>query len=145
MRVSLRDITNDNWREIVRLEPDHSQQRYVAPNVYSLAEARVNPEWTPLAIYEDDEPVGFLMYGQDPDDGQLWIIRMMIDAAHQGNGYGRAAMQLVLERLRNAASHDNVMIGWVPDNLAAGRLYESLGFRKTGEIVEGEIVARLDL
>jgi diamine N-acetyltransferase len=144
VNISLREVTNENWRAIVRLEPGGDQQ-FVAANVYSLAEARVNPDWTPLAIYVDDEPVGFLMYGQDPDDGQFWIIRMMVDAAQQGNGYGRAALHLVLDRLRAEPGCDSVMIGWVPENVVAGRLYESFGFRKLDDMVDGEIVARLDL
>ncbi len=68
----------------------------------------------------------------------------MIDRRHQGNGYGRAAMEQVIERLRANPECSCVQIGWQPENVAAGKLYESLGFRRTGQIIEGEVVARLD-
>lgn len=41
------------------------QEDFVAPNLYSIAEAYVEPSWTPLAIYAGEELVGFSMFGRD--------------------------------------------------------------------------------
>jgi RimJ/RimL family protein N-acetyltransferase len=40
---------------------------------------------------------------------------------------------------------NRILISYVPENIASEKLYESLGFVKTGEMVEGEMVAQLNL
>lgn len=144
MSVTLREITRDNWEALIRLELPVEQQSFVAPNLYSIAEARVYPTLVPLGIYHADDPVGFTMYDTSSDDGNVWIWRLMIDGRQQRKGYGRKAMELLIERLREQLACPFVLISWEPENLAAERLYESLGFHKTGEVLEGEIVAKLD-
>jgi diamine N-acetyltransferase len=99
----------------------------------------------PMVVYAGDTLVGFTMYGRDDDDGNLWVYRLMIAEGHQRKGYGQAAMLEVIDRLRSEPDCRFIKISWDEGNIAAETLYESLGFRKTGEIIEGEIVARLDL
>lgn len=55
------------------------QQGFVASNMLSLAQAKVQDECVPLAIYDDDAMVGFVMYAKDRTDHQHWIYRLMID------------------------------------------------------------------
>src|SRR5262245_26120443 len=100
MTMTLREITRENWEQCVRLEVAPEQQRFVASNAVSLAQSKYEPEWIPLALYDDEEMVGFVMYGVYRDQGKYWILRMMVDRRLQGNGYGRAAMRLLLDRLR---------------------------------------------
>lgn len=97
----------------------------------------------PLAIYAGEAMVGFAMYALDADDGHYWIYRLMIDAGQQGKGYGRAAMRLLLDRLRAIPDCDDVTISYEPENQVARKLYAGLGFRETGEMISGEVVARL--
>jgi diamine N-acetyltransferase len=52
-------------------------------------------------------------------------------------------MRLLLDRLRVIPGCDEVIISYEPENDVARRLYASFGFRETGEVVEGETVARL--
>jgi hypothetical protein len=49
--VTLQPITSDNMLECTGLRPSAEQQKrgYVAENVFSLAQAYVEPWWTPLA------------------------------------------------------------------------------------------------
>lgn len=141
--VTLRDITRHNWRACVNLEVRPDQQHFVATNAVSMAQARYEPEFVPLAVYDGATMVGFVMYGAALDDGEHWILRVMVDAAQQGKGYGRAAMRELLARMRADPACDEIFIGYEPDNAVAEALYLSLGFEKTGKIVEGEVVARL--
>lgn len=145
MTVTLRTIDRDNWRECIGLRVAPHQEAFVASNVYSLAQAKAQPECVPLAIYDDDRMVGFVMYALDADEHKYWIYRLMIDAAYQGRGYGRAAMLAVLARLRAEPDGLDVAISYEPENTAAEGLYRSLGFRTAGEISGTEIVARLRL
>lgn len=145
MSVTLRPITKENYRQTIELKVAPGQEEFVASNVYSLAQAKVYPDFAPLAIYADDTLVGFLMVG--PDDEYHypahWIHRLMIDARHQRRGYGRAAMQILLEQFRGEGRLREILISYEPHNEVARRLYASLGFVETGEIYEGEAVARL--
>jgi diamine N-acetyltransferase len=50
----------------------------------------VYPYLNPLVVMAGGEAVGFGLWGCDPDTGRYYIMRMMIDAAHQGKGLGRA-------------------------------------------------------
>jgi len=110
--------------------------------LFSLAQAKVMDECIPLAIYDNDDLVGFTMYCMDADDNEYWIYRLMIDAAHQGKGYGKAAMQQIFAILREDAEHTVVYLGVKRDNLAATAFYESLGFAPDGRVYGSEIVYR---
>jgi diamine N-acetyltransferase len=147
LTITLREITLDNWRECVRLKVADDQQGFVASNAVSLAQSKYEPESIPLAVYDGDTMVGFVMY--HPEEygiANLWFIeRLMVGHQYQGKGYGRAAMNLLLQRLKATPGYTAILISFVPDNTAAERLYSSLGFEDTGEIEEGEIVYRLAL
>ena len=152
MTISLRDVTKENWQECVRLQLAPEQEHFVSSNAYSLAESKFMPTFVPQAIYRRDEAtadeamVGFVMYGYYPDGeapwGQRhWVFRLMIDRAHQGRGYGTAALRAVLARLAADPACPTVLIGYETDNPIARKLYHGLGFREIGTAPWGELVA----
>lgn len=143
MTVELREINKDNWRECVRLKTSDEQARFVAPNLFSIAQSKVEPYLRPLAIYDDEEMIGFVMYGRDPADDCYCVARLMIDERHQGKGYGRAAMIEAIRRMRAEPDCQEIALSIEPENGVAEKLYASLGFRKTGEVIDGEVVMRL--
>ena len=53
--VTLREIGQDNWQQVVDLELEQNQLSFVEPNAVSLAESRFHPWMLPLAIYNVDE------------------------------------------------------------------------------------------
>jgi diamine N-acetyltransferase len=135
-KISLKEITQVNFKDCVSLKVADEQAAYVAPNMQSLAQAYVNKKLYPLAIYDgslmtrDPTPehkmVGFVMY-------QVWdeigfIMRLMVGEAYQGKGYGRAAVEEVIRRLRLTPQVRFIATSVVPENKAASALYESLGF-----------------
>jgi diamine N-acetyltransferase len=141
--VSLREVTPQNFSQVVNLSVLAEQKHFVSSNQASLAEAYVFPGRHPLAIYADEFPVGFLMYVVSDKGQQFWIFRLMIDAEHQMRGYGRAAMLLLLDRMKALPGCSEVYISYDLENEVARALYLSLGFVVTGEIISGEEVARL--
>jgi diamine N-acetyltransferase len=142
--ITLREVTIENWLSIIRLKTSEEQTKYVASNSTSLAQAHFQPDCIPLGIYEDEEPVGFAMYTLDPTDKEYWIFRLMIDKDHQSKGYGRKAMELLLDRIKEDKNHHSIFISFEPENDWAKNLYTSLGFAPDGRIVEGEVVYRFD-
>ncbi len=140
MNVELRPVTKSNFEAVISLEVSDEQQHYVASNLYSLAESKIFPECIPLAIYESNRLVGFLMYAFNLQDESYWVCRLMIDRYFQDHGYGKHAMQAVIKEIRKRPSCTNLKLSIEPGNQAAEHLYRSLGFVKTGELVDGEEV-----
>lgn len=138
--VNLRAVTKDNYRECIKLKLKPGQDMFVASNVYSIAQSKFETTWQPRAIYSSEELVGFLMYGDDIETGEVWIIRLMIDQAYQGNGYGKQAMEALLQEIKDNYTVDKVLISFVPTNEVAKNLYMSLGFKDTGRVEDGEVV-----
>ncbi|MNL72112.1 Acetyltransferase (GNAT) family protein [compost metagenome] len=71
----------------------------------------------------------------------------MIDGQYQNRGYGREAMERILEFIRTfpAGPAKYCWIQYEADNLVAKRFYESFGFRDNGEICDNEPVTVLRL
>jgi len=145
--ISLREITPDNFQDCVELEVAADQKHFVAANVMSIAQSKVFPYLIPSAVYNGDEMVGFTLHGKDPESGKYYIVRLMIDEKFQGRGFGREATLRLIKIMGGSADCDAVHLFFVPENTGAERLYESLGFKRTGVIDEadGEIEMRLDL
>ena len=142
--INLRPLSQENARAVVALRVAPEQAGFVASNANSIADAYVHRELRPLAVYAGDVLVGFAMYGEDPDDGRWWVVRMMIDERFQGRGYGRGAMVALIALMREEHQCESIRLGVDPANHGAIRLYESLGFRDTGEVHYDEMVMCLD-
>lgn len=150
-RVTLREITAETVRAVVRLAVAEDQTRFVASNAVSLAQALFAPEAWYRAIYLDDEPVGFVMLSDDslldprPENPEIGVWRFMVDAKHQRRGVGRAALLQVIEHVRRKGRFRKLALSYVPEEGGPEQLYLSLGFRPTGEMDEDEVVMELDL
>lgn len=144
MHVELREITPDTVRDICALEVAEAQRDFVAPNAVSIAEAHFEPEHWMRAIYADGEPVGFVLAWEPATEPRAFLWRFMIADGHQRRGIGRVAMELVLAHWREAGAR-TARTSIVPGNEGAQRLYESVGFRLTGELHDGEEVMATEL
>ena len=132
-KVSLMPITSETLDECISLKVANHQKEFVAPNIYSLAQAAVSPIYHPFGIYDADahyranpSMMGFVMYGISNARG--FILRLMIDEKFQGRGYGRTAMIEVIRRLKLHPEVEKIATSHDRKNEAAARLYESLGF-----------------
>jgi diamine N-acetyltransferase len=157
--VTLRKITLENRRELFKLKVADDQCRFVASNLSSAASCYVlatnGGKPLPFAIYADEQMVGFVMivYGitgyELPKiaNNNYCILRLMIDEKYQKRGYGREAMEKILEYIRTfpVGPAQYCWIQYEADNIVAKKLYESFGFRDNGEISENEPVTVLKL
>jgi diamine N-acetyltransferase len=140
--VSLREVTKDNVREVLALEVTQEQSSYVATNAKSIAEAYFESKAWFRAIGAGDDLVGFAMVYRDPAAGIFYVWRFMIDARHQGRGYGRRAMELLLDEARADGARE-ITLSVAPGEHSALDFYRGLGFEETGNIEHGEIELRL--
>ena len=85
--VTLREITRDNFREVMWLTVKPVQQRFIAFNSESIAEAHFHDEAWTRAVYADDVPVGFVMLHdenlrEEPEQKNFYFLwRFMIGPA----------------------------------------------------------------
>lgn len=142
-RVTLRPVDDDNWRAVADLAPRDDQRGWVPALAarYLVLTSR-SEVWTSLAVHADETVAGHVMWGMD-DDGSRWIGGMLIDAAEQGRGVGRAAVRTLAAWLGGPDGGHPVRLSYHPDNTAAARLYASLGFTPTGAVEDDELVVEL--
>jgi diamine N-acetyltransferase len=74
--ITLKEITRDNFWDCISLEVSPEQVEFVTSNAVSIAQSKVQTECIPMAVYDDDLMVGFVMYCIDEDDSEYWIYRM---------------------------------------------------------------------
>lgn len=132
--INFKEINLDNFWDIIDLSVSDEQDDYVATNAVSIAQSKVQPECTPLAIYDGDKPVGFTMFCMDRNDEEYWIYRLMIDKEHQGHGYGRQALNLLLSIIKKDLEHHMVYLSVNDKNTSAIRMYQSFGFEFDGRL-----------
>jgi diamine N-acetyltransferase len=138
--VTLRAVDAENWRAVADVAP-RDDQREFAPALaarYLLLTLLEDP-WSSLAVYAGDTVVGHAMWAVD-DDGSHWIGGVLIDAAEQGSGVGRAAMTALVAWLAAKPACSVVRLSYDERNTAAARLYADLGFVATGEVEGDEVV-----
>jgi len=143
--IHLAAITPDNWR--TGLHVSEAQKTFVASPAVLLARAYAYRSHRSRAffIYHEDTPVGMGLY-YDCDELQLYdLSQFFIDERYQRQGYGYAAMQLILEELRKDGRFGKVTLCYVAGDTAAFHLYRKCGFTLTGEADEDEIIMELQL
>lgn len=141
--ITLQDIDRNNFDECIDLKPSEEQRKFMATNLYSIAESKFLPGFVTKAIYNDEDMVGFAMYGVDPDDGNYWIYRFMIDERFQRRGFGVQGMQLIIEDIQSRTDRtDVIMLGYQPANEGAKKLYAKVGFIEEGVAPWGEMLAK---
>ncbi|MGT2771379.1 GNAT family N-acetyltransferase [Streptococcus marimammalium] len=146
--------------DIISLEVSDDQKNFVATNLLSLAEAYIAKEERrevfTFGIYDNDKPVGFLMFGYDnaywetapkiaKKQYHLW--RLMIDKNVQGKGYGKKALKLALQEIRQfpCGKAEFCWLSYEVNNTVARQLYQKNGFYEIEERDGDEIVAILKL
>ncbi|MEK4425500.1 GNAT family N-acetyltransferase [Solibacillus sp. FSL K6-1523] len=158
--LELRKITGDNIDEIIALEVGEDQKDFLeTTNLRSFADAHMmNADGipaTPIAIYNDEVVVGFLMYIYDTLDHEsfknetfyeekcYFIWHIMIGKEYQGKGFGKLAFEKMLMDIETAPHGEAkyVALFYHTNNVIAKALYASFGFVETGIIQDQSMLA----
>lgn len=142
--MRLVDIDSGNWRVPLRVAKE--QEAYVANSMTILARAYAyrNSRSRAFLIYEDETPVGMVLYHDEESLDAYVFSELFIDERFQGKGYGRAATKLVLDHMKKDGKYRKVILCYIEGNEAARKLYESFGFAATDRD-EDEIIMELQL
>jgi diamine N-acetyltransferase len=143
--VGIREITKDNLGAILKLEVAPEQDKFVASNAVSLAQAHFNQDhaWY-RAIYAGDRAVGFAMFSLEEGETQAYLWRFMVAEAEQGKGYGRRGLELLLEAVREKG-YRGALLSFVDEPGSPEPFYARLGFARNGKVTEGETEMELSL
>lgn len=144
--ITLEPLSEKNIAAVTKLEVAFDQAGFVAPNVFSIAESKAFGYLVPRVLCRNRKAIGFALYGQDPKTERYYIVRLMIGASFQGQGFGREAVRLLVAEIQARNGRPcGVYLSIVPGNTRAIALYEGLGFEATGEVDDGEVVYHLDV
>lgn len=142
--VSLREVTGENLKSVLNLRVTKDQEKFVASNAVSIAEAYFAENAWFRAIYADETPVGFVMISEIPEKGKYFLWRFMIDAQHQGKGYGRKAMELIIEHVKTRPHAEAFYTSHRKGEGSPEGFYLKMGFTHTGEVKGGEHLMKLE-
>ena len=126
MKIRLEPVTVASRAAVERLETAPGQEGFVESVAECLAEADRRRCWRPVGVYDGDALIGFAMYGffwEYLPFGRLWLDRLLIDRR----------FDRMLERLEREYHKKRIYLSVVEANRPAAALYESFGFRFTGE------------
>ncbi|OMC83169.1 diadenosine tetraphosphatase [Viridibacillus sp. FSL H7-0596] len=113
-------------------------EEFVASNALSIVQALFEKTWITKAIEVEDQLIGFTMYGFSEEQNFFELCRIMIDRKFQGSGYGPKAILLVIEEMKKLEGCNEIYLSTEPNNKRGKKIYEKLGFKNTGRIVDGE-------
>ena len=113
-------------------------------------------ELFPLAVYNDDVLVGFVMIGKGTvgneeesdlikENYSVW--KLMIDKGYQGQGLGKQTIDAVIALIRTFPFGEakKVWLSYELENTRARAIYQRYGFVENGEMCGNEIVAVYEL
>jgi len=143
--VSLREVTAETLRTILNLRVQPEQEKFVASNAVSIAQAHFSEHAWFRAIYAGETPVGFVMLYDNPAKAEYFLWRFMVDQNYQGRRYGRRALELLIEHVRTRPAAKELLVSHVPAEGSPGPFYEKMGFGYTGKELGGELVMKLIL
>ena len=146
MDITLREVTRDNWLDVIHLEISKQQEDFVALNSESLAESRFYDHYVNRAIYRGEEVVGFLQYYQELEEGlpdEFYIAQFMVDLKLQGQGIGTKATELAIEEISKIPECKIISILYMPGHHVMREFYARFGFKVTEEDENDGVVMAL--
>jgi diamine N-acetyltransferase len=146
-QVSLREITAETVVTICNLSDTLTapQNKMVAPNARSIAQAHFSPYAWFRAIYADETPVGFIMLYDNPEESEYFLWRLMIAAPHQGKGYGRQAIEHLIAYVKTRPNATELLVSCEQGEGSPEGFYRRLGFARNGNMADDEVVLSLPL
>jgi ribosomal protein S18 acetylase RimI-like enzyme len=139
MVVSIRNITLENSKDLDRFLNNAGESlktfRYFSSRPVSV----LSNHLTTVLLYEDNDPIG---YGHLDKDGETTWLGICIQHDKKNNGYGKQVMNKLI---RDAIDKKIPFIKLTVDEVNSGaiKLYETFGFKSSGEIKPGVLLMTL--
>lgn len=149
MNLKFKNIDSYNYNEAINLKVKESQEGFIETVSECLGEAKELSLWRPVGIYDNNEIIGFAMYGlwkNEDSLGRVWLDRFMIGENFQGNGYGKVSLQSIINKIAKEYKCSEIYLSIYENNTVAIDLYKKFGFEFNGELDRnGELVMKLEV
>lgn len=142
--ITIKKFKNTLLDEIRQLEITEYQKDYVNVDFDEILKmVQHHPNMNVFGIYNDNIIVGFACCLLD-DDGDMNLLKFMIDYRYQGNGYAKVALGLILDLMKPFAAKEELWLSVHPQNVVAIKLYKEIGFlqQKTQFDADDEIFSK---
>ena len=156
--MQLHDIvTEDDVEAVMGLRRGPGQDRYLGMMISHFEDAIADEKACPRmwSVHDRERLVGFVMISDNipaetlaADDelvGPYFLWRLLIDRRFQARGYGRATINAVVDYLRTRPNAEVLLTSCKAGDGSPQPFYVRYGFEKTGEVMWGEDLLRLDL
>ena len=139
-------LDQHNYRQVCSLSVTLEQSSYLssAPMILARAYAFRHQNSEVSVIEEGEDQLGLVMTREAESGSEIILDQFFIDQRFQHRGYGRKAMELLLQKLRERQVK-RIVLCYREADQAAAHLYRSLGFVETDERDEDEILMELIL
>ena len=134
--INLRDITKKNLFSIIDLNVSEDQKDQVASNSVSIAQAHYSKSAWFKGIFNNDIAVGFVMLDLIKEENKCFLWRFMIDEKYQGKGYGKIALNQVINYIKSLKVFDEIKTSYVPTENSAEGFYKNFGFTESEDIIK---------
>lgn len=137
MCLTIRNVSKNNYEEILKLEVAKDQEGFIEPVKACLKEAEEDSVWRTVGIYSRDKAIGFAMYGlflNEGKDGRVWLDRFLISHEFQGMGYGKKGINTLINHLYEEFGYKKIYLSVYDNNKGAISLYRKIGFEFNGEL-----------
>lgn len=133
--VYLKEVDENNWKEIAALELFEEQKSFLDTPLGIVARGYVyrNCNAKVFGIANEEKIIGAaLIRDFDEEPVGYDLQQFMIDKNFQNKGYGRQALELILNYLKTEKRFDRVEICVKKADIPAIKLYEKAGFKNSG-------------
>ncbi|MBQ3237141.1 MAG: GNAT family N-acetyltransferase [Oscillospiraceae bacterium] len=133
--VYLKEVDENNWKEIAALELFEEQKSFLDTPLGIVARGYVyrNCNAKVFGIANEEKIIGAaLIRDFDEEPVGYDLQQFMIDKNFQNKGYGRQALELILNYLKAEKRFDRVEICVKKADIHAIKLYEKAGFKNSG-------------
>lgn len=146
-RITLRPLKMSDWEKTIQWRNDSVIKRMAMMHPFPITEM-VEKQWyegilkstSDKMVYfaitkKDDTPVGFIMLNKISHTHRNCTLGIVIGEKEvQGKGFGKEAMELILNYAFNTLNINKVTVEVVEINKNALALYKKLGFIKEGRL-----------
>ncbi|MCE3006909.1 MAG: GNAT family N-acetyltransferase [Bacteroidetes bacterium] len=140
--IRIEPLTIANWERVLSLRVEEEQQKFIPDNLFSIAQAKFEPQSEVLGIYKDQRLVGMMIVAYWA--GVYWISRIMIDQYEQGNGYGTRAIELAKKYIFDKRDVKAIRTSIARENAVAEYVFYQNGFRRLGQVDEREFTMEVE-
>lgn len=133
--ITFQSVSRFNKANILELKIKECQQSFIETIEECLKESDELSLWKPVGIYNDNQLIGFAMFGLWNENGEerVWLDRFLIDYRFQGRGLGKKSLDAIVQYIINIYHCQKIYLSLYKDNQQAYYLYKNYGFIEINE------------